>query len=53
MRNEGFVKTSLWVPVDALDDVRLLVKLLGSTNGAVRNALRDLCKQRFPSGGGE
>lgn len=53
MRDAGFQKTSMWVPVDALPDVRLLVKLLGSTNGNYRAALKALCAGKFPSGGGE
>lgn len=39
MRKQGFVKTSLWVPGDCADDLRLLVKILGATNGKYREQL--------------
>jgi hypothetical protein len=42
MREQGFRKVSIWLPVDCEADVRQLVKLLGSTNGALRASLRKL-----------
>lgn len=42
MKREGFKKITLWVPVDCLDLVRELVRLLGATNGWYRKALRTL-----------
>jgi hypothetical protein len=46
-RDAGFCKTSMWVPCDCLDDIRLLVKILGATNGDGRAALKELCNRNF------
>lgn len=51
MRADGFAKTSLWVPIDCLSDIRLLCKLLGATNGQYRRGLSLLVAAKFSSGG--
>lgn len=50
-REAGLKRMTVWCPIDCESDIRLLLKLLGATNGQYREGLALLVAANFSSGG--